>query len=757
MRRVSELLVSGFQRPLCWMAAAMAVICIFRAYTDNFPEEVQKAASEKIILQFSARVLDKELKESYGSCYWQVTVGEALIRDESFKELEAGKLLCSFRAGEEEPLIGDKLVLEGEVSFWEKPSNPGQFDLGKWYRSCGIYGQLKKVRVLERKSLSGGGFGERAWQLRQWAKETLIRFLGEEEGALISAMLLGEKKEISGETKALYQRNGISHLLSISGLHLMLLGMGLYKLLQRLMLPVAAASLLSMSFMSIYCYFTGCSVSTFRATLMFCVLLLAKLIGRSYDSLSALGLSAIIQLILNPYAIDNSGFQLSYLAVIGVSAVVPRLNQLFSPKKKGIKALFVSLGVGLVTLPVLLYSFGTYPWHSVFLNLLVVPLMALLLGLGLILLLIAGLFSSASFLCTLPVPAIKIILFYYQLCCKAFERLPVWEGYQGRALWICIFLFSLGLILLLWLPHRLPELFCFLGLLACIQLLLMNPQWGMEITMLDVGQGDSVVIRSESGRVYLSDCGSSSVSKAGTYRLIPFLRAKGYDRIEGIFISHLDQDHYNGILELLESAGEEHISIETLFLPESVRGREADDNEADDREAVLKLSELLDTAKMAGVSVVYLKAGDSIIDGKTSFFCLHPGGASEGKRYESNNGSLVLGIIYGDFSLLLTGDVEKEGEKEILERIDQIGPFDVLKVAHHGSAGSSSTAFLERVRPVVSLISCGKNNSYGHPAGETLGRLLSIESMVLQTPDTGAITIRPGKDGSFTIERFTAR
>ncbi len=157
MRRVSELLVSGFQRPLCWMAAAMAVICIFRAYTDNFPEEVQKAASEKIILQFSARVLDKELKESYGSCYWQVTVGEALIRDESFKELEAGKLLCSFRAGEEEPLIGDKLVLEGEVSFWEKPSNPGQFDLGKWYRSCGIYGQLKKVRVLERKSLSGGG------------------------------------------------------------------------------------------------------------------------------------------------------------------------------------------------------------------------------------------------------------------------------------------------------------------------------------------------------------------------------------------------------------------------------------------------------------------------------------------------------------------------------------------------------------------------------------------------------------------------
>ncbi len=258
--------------------------------------------------------------------------------------------------------------------------------------------------------------------------------------------------------------------------------------------------------------------------------------------------------------------------------------------------------------------------------------------------------------------------------------------------------------------------------------------------MLDVGQGDGMVIRTKSGRIYLSDFGSSSVKGVGTYRLLPFLRVKGYGRIEGIFVSHLDMDHYNGVLELLEAAEEEHISIGTLFLPISVR----------EEGTAEKLAELLELAELTDVSVAFLQAGDRVIDGKTEFFCLHPGNG----EYESNNGSMVVSVEYGDFSFLLTGDVEKEGEEEIRERIDQLGQYHLLKVAHHGSKGSSMEAFLEEIQPRVSLISCGENNRYGHPAGEVLDRLAKAGSLVLQTPETGAITIRPKEDGSFTVETF---
>lgn len=804
---------SGLKRPLC----LAAVVCVLFSFLYIRLGGGVSPPAEELVLQCTGRVLDKELKESYGSSYWQVTLeevrvigedgpqrekdetSETLLPEAFFREMERRKVLCSLKPGKAEPIVGETLTVQGRLRNWEKASNPGQFDFGRWYRSQGIMAQLQRAEVVEesgtKNSLLDGsvkrvGFRERLWRLRQWGTKTLEVCLGAEKGALISAMVLGEKSNLSEETKALYQQNGISHILSISGLHLMLLGMGLYRVLQKLSCPNVAAVPLSMLIMTVYCIFTGSSVSTVRATLMFCVLLLAKLIGRSYDSLSALGLAAILQLISNPWSLLDSGFQLSYLAVVGVSAVVPRLNQIFSLKHKLMQSMMVSVGVSLATLPVLLYQFGTYPWHSILLNLLVVPVMAVLLWLSLLLLALAAMFSPASLVCGGLSWLIKAILFYYEACCRLFEKLPVWSGYQGRPLWICIFLFYLGVILLLWKPfgglsvlgHRQGRFasgavsnkkkrwLTFLGLLACVQLLQIKPQEGMELTMLDVGQGDSIVIRSDSGRIYLSDCGSSSVSKVGTYRLLPFLKVKGYGRIEGIFISHLDADHYNGILELLESAEEEHISIQALFLPESVRLVEEGTED--------KLTELLSLAEATDVSVIYLQAGDRIRDGKTEFFCLHPGSSETGKSYESNNGSLVLSVEYGDFSFLLTGDVEKAGEEEILTRIDQMGQYkltdvsgqegldtekegvgkwegyDVLKVAHHGSAGSSSEAFLKTVRSKVSLISCGQDNSYGHPSPETLERLETTGSLILQTPQTGAITIRPKKDGSFTVEQF---
>lgn len=756
------------RRPLCVVGVGLSLWIFLSLWLlpQLLPEKFSSALfprgelQEEVMLQVYGEVAAKEYQEGYGGGLWQVTLEGVLVvsrpgERETLSFLEEGKLLCTLAEGEEEPLMGQKLYLEGVLKPWDRAANPGQFDAGSWYRFNGIMGQMEKARVLSREG-EGSGFGEALWRVQQWAAATLTEQLGEEDGPLLSAMLLGEKGGLKKEVKSLYQKNGISHLLSISGLHLMLLGMGLFGVIGRLPLPKGGAAVISMLCMAVYCIFTGCSVATLRATIMFCVLLLAKILGRSYDSLSALGLAAVIQLILNPGSLWNSGFQLSFLAVVGVSAVVPRLNTLFSIASKLMKSMMVSVGVSLVTLPVLLYHFGSYTWHSIFLNLLVVPMMSLLLWLGLLLLLAEAVFCVGGLFCHLPVLSlveglfcqiliwgIKGILFYHELCCRLFEKLPVWQGYQGRPGWLWLILFYLALLLLLWAPHKRGPLICFIGLFAIVQLLTINPRWGMEITMLDVGQGDGMVIRTASGHIYLSDFGSSSVRSVGTYRLIPFLKIKGYGRIKGIFISHLDQDHYNGVLELLEAAGEEHIVIERLFLPESVYGEEENEQ---------KLCTLLELADMTDVSVVFLEAGDCVIDGKTSFYCLHPGNRGQEQEYEANNGSMVLSVEYGDFSLLLTGDVEKAGEEEILKRIDHIGQYDLLKVAHHGSSGSSGAAFLEVIKPKVSLISCGENNSYGHPAKEVVERLEENGSLVLQTPETGAITVKPKEDGSFTVE-----
>ena len=629
---------------------------------------------------------------------------------------------------------------------------------------------------------------ENMWQFRQKMQEILQCYLGQRDGGLISAMLLGEKSDLEAEDKSLYQRNGISHILAISGLHLSLLGMGIYNVLLKIMPGKKQASVLCIIIMSLYCIFTGNSISTIRATIMFALSLLATILGRSYDSLSALGLTAILQLFFNPYVLNNSGFLLSFLAVIGVTFLAPRLQQLFSCKKKWEKSLCVSLSATLTTLPVILISYGTYPWYSVFLNLLVLPAMSLLLFCAILLLVVVGLFGiwygngfgiyviqdvlmrgstvmqnalvSRSFamqdvlvsenrlmhvITSVLKTIIKLILHYFELCCETFEKLIYQDVYIGAPGWVAIGIY--GILLVIVASDKIVKSLFFrkMLLLCALSVLTMRFHHGVEINMLDVGQGDCVVIRNSNGNVYISDCGSSSVSKVGKYRLLPFLKYKGYGKIKGIFISHMDEDHMNGILELMEMAPTEHLQIEYLFLPESVLLIEEDQED---------LKELSTLASGNGTKIIYLSQGEEIQDGELRFSCVYPASQevdySDFKKEDRNNSSLVLLMQYQEFEMLFTGDVEMAGEHEIVNYVQELTDqslfqddrIDVLKVAHHGSSGSSCEEFLEAIRPKISLISCGKNNSYGHPHTETLERLEDCGTKIFSTVDSGEIALK---------------
>lgn len=247
----------------------------------------------------------------------------------------------------------------------------------------------------------------------------------------------------------------------------------------------------------------------------------------------------------------------------------------------------------------------------------------------------------------------------------------------------------------------------------------------IRITMLDVGQGDSLYVRTPSNLHCLIDGGSTDISKAGTYRIEPFLKSQGAGRLDYVFISHGDADHINGIQELLENQ-RMGISIDTLVLPI--------ENVWDDG-----MKGLTRTALQHGTRVAVIREGQQVADGEMSFTCLAPAQDYIGEI--GNASSMVLSLKYGEFDMLFTGDVEGAGE-ETLARSSLLKDCDVLKVAHHGSKNSGIPQFLEAVLPDISLISAGRDNRYGHPHAETIERLEELGSQIYSTQTCGAVTIR---------------
>ncbi len=269
-----------------------------------------------------------------------------------------------------------------------------------------------------------------------------------------------------------------------------------------------------------------------------------------------------------------------------------------------------------------------------------------------------------------------------------------------------------------------------------------------SVTFLDVGQGDCILVRTASGENFLFDCGSSSRSGVGKYLLIPYLKYEGIRNIDAVFLSHPDADHVNGAVELFEMGGENNITVGQLLLPairEDARQEQLGELEAAAEQA----------SQASPVPVGYLRAGMSFGCGSADFTCLHPG---EGLGTEDVNAYSECfyvefwesaGDVQGregkapEWTLLLTGDVQNEGEAALQKELDarDIRDVSVLKAAHHGSKNSTPKELLERLSPRLTVISSGRNNRYGHPHAELLERLEESGTVIAQTARYGAIMV----------------
>ncbi|HBA48081.1 MAG TPA: hypothetical protein DCZ91_09855 [Lachnospiraceae bacterium] len=327
-------------------------------------------------------------------------------------------------------------------------------------------------------------------------------------------------------------------------------------------------------------------------------------------------------------------------------------------------------------------------------------------------------------------------------------------------------------------------------LILAVLLFAIHPPAENSVTFLDVGQGDCILLRTASGEVYLFDCGSSSRKNIGKYIMIPFLKYNGIHTIDAVFLSHPDADHINGAVELLGIGGENNITVNQLLLPD-----------IEEKAKEEQLGELLKAAREATqrepVPVGYLSAGDGWTCGSAAFTCLHPvkgfsaadvnaysecflveftegrgsvfrGGREGGKMSgetsgktsgetggktsgetgsETDNGTCSL-----SWTLLLTGDVQEKGEEAFFREIQErnIEGITVLKAAHHGSRNSTSEEFLNRLKPLLTIISSGKNNRYGHPHAELMERLEASGTVIVQTAQSGAVTVR-WQDGGLEV------
>lgn len=677
------------------------------------------------------------------------------------------------------PSIGSRVRISGSFSLYTEATNIGQFDARNYYAARKIYGQVKKAAIVytEPPNIIGRG-KECLWQLRRHLAETFLEVYGEENGALLAAMLLGERTFLSEETQSLYKAAGALHVIAVSGLHISLLGLGLYRLLRRIFDAQAPAAVISVLCMAAYVFLVGNPPSAVRAFIMFAMGLLAGYWKRTLDTPTALSLSAAIILMGNPFYIGQSSFLLSFLAILAIAVFQPALKEclaLINPYhfplsrlldsskfwrlrhldpqevtwvchellKKAGNGLQSSFSVWIVTLPVQLFFFSEVSLFGIFFNLLIIPLMGVILLLG-----IAGLFLkeifhlfaflTGSVLTDLEITVTSICRYaegIFFAIIKAggslADRLSFMMWTPGKPAYGKMLL-AFGLLLLFCLLGNLsengrtfPEKFWKyrLGILLGVILLLAGyPAHNLQITFLDVGQGDGICMELPDGRVYLMDGGSSDVSKVGNYRLVPFLKAKGIRKIDAVFLSHGDADHINGIAELLE---EKQMSIDCICLPAGAEQEE--------------FAEITDLARARNISVRTIQAGDFWENNGAKFWCLNPTDVTE----SGNAASMVLYMEYQDFSMLLTGDLEGEGEKSVvaLLRSNAITGISVLKVAHHGSKNSTKEEFLRQCSPAVAVISCGEHNTYGHPHKETLERLIDMGTAVYRTDCSGAVQI----------------
>ena len=661
-----------------------------------------------------------------------------------YVKLDQSKTIYMILSNENPLAIGDEISFRGEALALDKQRVPGGYDERLVLSTRGVSYKIfpEEVQVVGHRD----GLALRVRGVKETIYNALSQVLPQEETGIVMAMVTGEMEYIDDDIRTIYTEAGIIHILSISGFHLSVLVLFLFFFFQKVCkMDVRVAAIGTICANVLYLYFTGFSAACVRATCMLFLVLLGKIIFRKEDWLTSIALAALVLLVAQPLYLWNAGFQLSFITTIGLCVSRNMLSPNEGWRNKCKNAIIASLYASLFSFPLVAYHFYYIPVVGILINLALVPLSSILLGCSVLTVLVSGLWLGGGIFVA---GSVYVLLGIIKGICVAGNLLPGAYPLLGTP--------SLGAMacyygILLVLSYYGKELLCNKKtmLALCCTLLyttMGNRFFGKQNTVafLDVGQGDATVITTHDRRAFLIDGGGrfnrAFGENTGIQVVKPYLEHLGIDHLDGIVLTHLDMDHCVGALEIAEVFETECIYISDY--PFQVSSY---------------LEKLEEIVEKTDVVLYTVKQDDEVSwDENGTISCLYPSVRRRIDREDENHGSMVLRYRYGGTDVLLMADAGVLDEGIILDENESV-KADIIKVGHHGSKGSSSAGFLEEVSAEIGIISCGKDNKYGHPHSEVLTRMMEAKTTAMRTDEVGSILLTLSPDGTYEAAGVSER
>ena len=683
---------------------------------------------------------------------------------------------------------GDCIAFNATYNKPNGQRNYGGYDYSLYLKTQNIYGSFEGSQIELRSKNKGSSIGKGIISFKEYIKSILKANLDENEAELCIGLVIGDRTNLAEDIQADFKTSNLTHMLAVSGSHFVYIILAvtyINKFLKRKRIGQILMLIVIVLFMNL----TGNTGSVVRSGIMASLGVVASIIHRKSDIWNNMAIAMLIQIILNPYIIFDVGVQLSYGGVIGIVAfnkVVTnfieqlnnKLRKIFdnliknnNKKNKIIKlpnnisicnyikeSISVTISANIVIIPIMMYTFNTISLSFVISNLLAGAILGIIVlyAFALIFLymilhnLISPLFIILNLMlklliyiahCCSLIPFSKIyvvtpnivliILLYIMLYLKNSEdflqkivsklnkfiaKITNWANIHSKDTSMVIF-------------KRFTLICLIVVIVANFTFPIMaSKRNNLEVNFIDVGQGDSTLIR-VSNKTILIDGGGSSYGETfdvGEMTLFPYLLDRGIRTIDYVIVSHFDSDHCQGLNFVLENMKVKNAIISSL-------GQKSSEYET-----------FLNLAKKQNTNLIYVKKGDTIKIGKSIIKILFPDNEPITDN-EKNNNALVFKFMWKNISILFTGDIEEKAENKILNLYEDDSEelrATILKVAHHGSKTSSTKQLLEAVNPKIALIGVGEDNNFGHPNSGVLDRIDGLGCKIYRTDKCGEISIR---------------
>lgn len=637
-------------------------------------------------------------------------------------EIDNKKFILYIPKDVEKLEYGSIIKINAQYTEATRDRNYGGFNYKTYLRTKKIYGifNVEDVEIVK------NGSDNIIIKLRKYIKSKLREKLKKENSELAISLIVGDRSHISSEVEDNFKKANLMHMLAISGAHfsyVILIATFISNRLQHKRLGQLIQIIAIIFFMNL----TGNTASVVRAGIMSILLIGSSICKRQNDSLNNIAISAIIQIINNPYIIFDSGFMLSYSGVLGIILFYKKISEHIH-----FKSIALTISANIFIIPIMIYNFHTISGSFIISNICASWLLGIIIILE---------FISLCIPIKLLYMILDLLIMMLRKIAEICANIPFAQMYVPRyAIFFVIVIYIL--IFCRKLKCR-KYVYSFLTIGVSI-LLIVNftdvYQDRMRINFIDVGQGDSCLIGYKGTNIMIDSGGSLSKNKDGkSYDigenvLNNYLLNRGITRLDYIMASHFDEDHSQGFVFLLKNMKVKNVIISEQYKTSSI------------------YEQFKQICKKQNIQIIYVKSGDEIRIKDLAFKILHPK-SKENQISENplNNNAIVCMVKYKNRRILFTGDIEKVAENEMVKEYTNGLKADILKVGHHGSKTSTTKEFLDLINPSVALIGVGQNNKFGHPNEDVIKRLEEKNIQIYRTDEMGEISVIIDKNGKIKI------